>query len=204
MRVGRGTVTKRQLSVTLILLGFVVTAYGIIDLTPTPTEYRAEGVTFQQLLFKDDRQIISYDLPRQWTYRFEGGRIVLAPPQTPFAEAVIEAVPLAKPQPLDESTIKVLEQQIVGALPASSDSVAVLKREQNPVILDSNRSFELVLSYNALGTSFQRSVLFIDTSTTRLVFKLTSRRSDFDKLNSIFRASILTWQRLEPIANAKP
>ncbi|MFN2541878.1 MAG: hypothetical protein ABR514_06900 [Chthoniobacterales bacterium] len=186
----------------LLFLQFAAAADATVDLTPTPAEYIAEGIKFQQLLFKDNKQLISYDLPREWTYRYDGGRIVLTPPEAPFAEALIEALSMEKPEPFDDAIVKALEQRILTSLPPNSDGIAILKTERNPVILNRNLSFEIVVSYRTLGETFQRSVLFINTPGTRLIFKLSARKSDFDKVYSAFRASVLTWQWLGPASLA--
>ena len=186
-------------AVAALLFLNVTTARGIVDLTPTPSEYSAEGIKVQQLIFNDDKQRISYDLPRGWAYRFDGGRIVLMPPEASFSEAVIQAIPLPKPQRFDEATVKALEQQVVSTLPPNSDAVTVIKSEQNSLILNGNLSLEVVVSYNTLGSAFQRSVLFLNSPGTQLIFKVSARKKEFERVYSAFRSSILTWQWLDPL-----
>jgi hypothetical protein len=62
----------------------------------------------------------------------------------------------------------------------------------------SNLSFEIVVSYEPLDHTFQRSVLFVNAPGTRLIFELSARKNDFYKLYTAFRASVLTWQWLGP------
>jgi hypothetical protein len=186
--------------IAVALMSAGATAHAIVDLTPTPEEYKAQGLTYQQLIFKDDQQKVSYDLPHGWSYRFDSGRILLIPTDTAFAEASVEAAPLPKPQPFDRATMERLSQQVLTTLPPSSDAITIIKSEQNPVLLNSNPSYEIVVSYKTMGSVFQRSVLFINVPGTQLIFKLSARKSDFDRLYSLFRASVLTWQWVETAA----
>src|SRR6266568_4275447 len=107
-------------TVSLLLFVTALTARGGIDLTPSVNEYVAQGIKFQQLTFKEDKRRIEYEPPSGW--KFDGGpnQLHLVPPQKNFAEAVIAVTPLNKPQPLDENTIKLLEQQFVASLPTGS------------------------------------------------------------------------------------
>ena len=186
-----------QTLTALIVINATAAAYAIVDLTPTPGEYKAEGITYHQLIFKDDEQKISYDLPHGWSYRFDAGRILLSPADTPFAEASIEARALPKPQPFDQPTIDRLSQQVLTTLPPNSEAITITKSEQNPVLLNGNLSYEIVASYKTMGSVFQRTVLFINVPGTQLIFKLSARKSDFERLYGIFRASVLTWQPVE-------
>jgi hypothetical protein len=186
-----------QTLTALIVINATATAYAVVDLTPTPGQYAAEGIIYQQLIFTDDQKKVSYDLPRGWSYRFDAGRILLMPKDTAFAEALIEAVPLPKPQPFDQPTIDKLRQQVLTAVPPNSDAISITKSEQNPVILNGNLSYEIVVSYKTMGSIFQRSVLFINIPGTQLIFKLSARKTDFDRLSAVFRASVLTWQWVE-------
>jgi len=187
----------RHTVTALILSNAAATAYGLVDLTPSPGEYKAAGITYQQLVFKDGQQNVSYDLPHGWSYRFDGGRILLTPTDVAFAEASIEAVPLPKPQPFDRATTEKLSQQVLTTLPPNSEAITITKSEQNPVLLNSNLSYEISVSYKTMGSVFQRSVLFVNAPGTQLIFKLSARKSDFDRLYSVFRSSVLTWQWVE-------
>ena len=78
-----------------------------------------------------------------------------------------------------------------------SEAITITKSEQNPVLLNSNLSYEIAVSYKTMGSVFQRSVLFVNAPGTQLIFKLSARKSDFDRLYSVFRSSVLTWQWVE-------
>jgi hypothetical protein len=140
-------------------------------------------------------------LPPRWQFRSGPGRLELIPP-IQFASGSIEALPLNAPQPpWDEEALKALVQQVVKDAPASSQNVEVAAEQQNTVVLDGRiPSFEVVLSYRALGQSFKRSTLFINLPDTQLVCRFTAPESEFDALSESFRRTINSWEWSE----AKP
>jgi hypothetical protein len=186
----------------LFLLAFVTRARADINFTPSLKEYVSEGINYQSLTFKDDKRTISIELPLHWTYRGDAGRLQLMPNGKNFAEGLIQAVRLAGPQPINEAVEKALEAQVIAALPAGSQSVAVVKREENAVILDHNLGYEIIVSYQTLGQAFLRSVIFVNCPDKRLIFRFTAPKADFDSLNKAFRHSIYSWEWAEAQPNA--
>jgi hypothetical protein len=177
------------------------TAQAHLDLTPTPTEYVAEGITFQRLIFKQtDKTSVSYEPPRGWTCRGGGDLLQLIPGEATRAQASIQALPLAAPQPLDEKSIAFLREEFLKNLPLGSQLIKLLNEEQNPVVLDNKLSYAVTASYQILGETFVRSALFINLTDTQLRFTINARQSDFEKLQQNFRRSIFSWQRLDPAA----
>ncbi|MDQ6809088.1 MAG: hypothetical protein M3Z64_06640, partial [Verrucomicrobiota bacterium] len=102
------------------------------------------------------------------------------------------------PAAFDEATVKALEERVIRAAPAAGAPVEVVSRETNPVILGQNQSYGFVIGYSALGKVFRRSVVFVNTPDTQLVFHLSAPKAEFDGLNQSFRRSIGTWQRVDP------
>jgi hypothetical protein len=177
------------------------TAQAHLDLTPTPTEYVAEGITFQRLIFKQtDKTCVSYEPPRGWTCRGGGDLLQLIPGEATRAQASIQALPLAAPQPLDDKSIAILREEFLKSLPLGSQLIKLLNEEQNPVVLDNKLSYAVTASYQILGETFVRSALFINLTDTQLRFTINARQSDFEKLQQNFRRSIFSWQRLDPAA----
>jgi hypothetical protein len=186
---------------SIIAIGFlaiVATAKAGIDLTPAPTEYISEGIKYQKLTFREDQQRVEYDPPPGWSFRGSADRLQLAPTKKRFAEALIEAVPLAGPQPLDEKVGKALEQQFISSLPFGSQFVMVVSEEHNPVLLDGSPTFEVTVAYQLIGEKFLKSALFVILPDTQLIFRLVARKDDFEALHSDFKRSILSWHRVEP------
>jgi hypothetical protein len=188
----------RRSTVILVLATTAFTARGGIDFTPTATEFVGEGIKYQKLIFHDDKQLVEYYPPSGWTFLGNAERIQLRPPQKTFAEAVIEATPLAAPQPLDEKVTKALTQQFLSTLPAGSQLVSVVSEEQNPVPLNGRPTFEVTVSYQLIGEKFLRSALYANLSDTRLIFRLAAKKADFESLHSEFRRSVLSWHWVEP------
>ena len=184
-----------------ILLLFAVslaTSRAAIDLAPTPHEYTCEGFTFTELLFKDGKRQINYLLPNQWSYRAAGNGVLLTPPKSVNADAVILATPLAKPEVLDEKAMAAARERFLSSLPSGSQMIKVVQEEQNPVLLDNKPSYEVIVSYQIMGETFLRSQLFTNNGDTQVSFRFTARKVDFEKLHQVFRGSILSWQWTEP------
>lgn len=182
----------------LLLATALTTARAAIDLTPTPHESTCEGYTFKELLFKDGKREIVYQLPNKWSYRAGGDGVHLTPPEAVRADAIIQASTLAAPQPFDEKSVEAAKKQFLGGLPPGSQMITVVTEEQNPVPFNGNRTYEFKVSYQIVGETFVRSALFTNVADTQLCFRLTARKADFEALHRTFRASILSWRWIEP------
>ena len=193
----------RRSTIAVILITTALTARSGIDLTPTANEYVGEGIKYQKLTFRQDSQAIEYNPPPGWSFHGGPNQLQLTPPKKNFAEAFIEAVPLSAPQPLDEKVSKALEQELITKLPPDSQLVTVVSEEQNPVLLDGNRSFEVTVSYQVMGEKFLRSAIFVNLPDTQLIFRLTARKDDFERLHREFRTSMLSWHRVESVATVE-
>jgi hypothetical protein len=188
----------RTSTISILILTAIITAKAGIDLTPLATEYIAEGIKYQQLTFRQDKQAIEYELPWGWSFHGSANQFYLNPPKRNFAEAVIESVPLAAPRPLDEKVSKALEQQFIDSLPVGSQFVTVVSEGQNTILLDRHPSFEVTVSYQLIGEKFLRSAIFVNLPDTQLMFRFTARKDDFAALYQTFRSSILSWHWVEP------
>lgn len=184
-------------TIIVAFLTIVFTAKSGIDLTPSASEFIGEGIKYQKLSFLQDKQRIEYDPPPGWTFSGSAERVQLTPPKKTFAEAVIEALPLAAPQPLDEKITKALERQFIASLPPGSQFVTVASEEQNPVPVDGNPSFEVTASYQLMGEKFLKSAIFANLHDVQLIFRLTARKDDFELLHRDFKRSIFSWHWIE-------
>ena len=183
----------RTSTISVLVLTTALTARSAIDLTPVATEYVAEGIKYQQLRFRHDKQRIEYEPPRGWTFHGGANQLSLNPPKKNFAEAVIQSGPLAAPQPLGKKAIKAFEQQLIASLPVGSQFVTVMSEEQNTILLDRHPSFEVTVSYQLMGEKFLRSGLFVNLADTQLIFTSTARKDDFEPLHHEFKTSISSW-----------
>lgn len=168
-------------------------AGNTIGFSADVTEFTSEGIVYRRLTFKDDQRTVSYHPPSGWAASLNGNTLRLEPAGKNFAEAQIESVALDQPQSFDEATVSSLSDNVLAALPPGSQQVTVIKEEQNPAF-NNNPAFEFIVSYKVLGETFQRSVLFVNTPATQLVFKFTARKSDFEPLYRAFRSSVFTWE----------
>jgi hypothetical protein len=182
----------------LLLATALTTAGAAIELPPTPHESTCEGVTFKELLFKDGKRQVSYQLPREWAYRPKEGGVQLMPPKAPFAEASIRVVPLPAQRRFDEKSIEEAREGFLSSLPSGAQLVTLVKEERNPVLLENQPSYEVTATYHLMGEIFLRSALFTNLSDMQVSFSLTARKSEFETLHGVFRRSILSWQWVEP------
>ena len=187
----------------LLLTGLTIpSAQAAIDLAPLVEEYSHAGFNYRKVTFKEDKGIVTYTPPQGWTIRGGGNAVQLTPPDKAFVDGVIVATPLRDPQAFDEATVAALEQQVVATAPPGSQGLQVVRRQENPVALGSNPSFEIAISYTVLGRSFERNVIFVNTADTQLVFRFSAPKEDFAALEQRFRQSIGTWEYVETKAAA--
>jgi hypothetical protein len=187
----------RRSTVILVLATTAFIARGGIDFTPTATEFVGEGIKYQKLTFRKDKQLVEYYPPPGWSFAGSAERIQLRPPKKNFAEAVIEAAQLSTPQLVDEKIAKALTQQFLSTMPAGSQFVTVVSEEQNPVPLDGKPTFEVTVSYQLMGEKFLRSALYANLTDTQLIFRLSARKDDFQALHFEFKRSISSWHPIE-------
>jgi len=178
-------------------LTVLLSAKSEIDLTPSVKEYIGEGIKYQRLIFRQDKERIEYNPPPGWTFSGSSDRVQLMPPKKSFAEAVIQAAPLPAPMPLDEKTTKALEQQFIAGLPEGGQFVTVVSEEQNAVPIDGNPSFEVTVSYQLMGEKFLKSAIFVHAHNVQVIFRLTARKDDFEALHREFKRSTSSWHWLE-------
>lgn len=193
---------KRNLLGLLLLILAPIYSAVALDLTPSVSEYTAEGITFRELIFKDGKRQVSYEPPRLWSCRGAGNRLQLTPPNVDRADAVVETVEAKAPQKLDEKAIDALREQFLRSLPPGSQAVTMVSEEHNPVSLENSASYAFTASYSAIGESFVRSVIFVQLPESQLTFRLTTRKADYQKVQGQFRSSIFSWHWVDPAKNA--
>jgi hypothetical protein len=181
--------------VTALPLGMRSAApQNTIEFSADLREFGSEGLDYRCLIFRDDEHMISYQPPAGWICSLVGKHLYLKPHDQNFAAAEIKAVPRPALQPFDEAVTVALVQQVLANVPAGSLDRFVVKQESDPISINNYRSFEVVVSYEALGKTFERSVLFLNTPANQIIFKFTARKDIFDDLYQAFHNSILTWE----------
>lgn len=183
-----------KISAALLFLGVTIhLAVAEIDFTPEVKEYSAQGFIHRELTFRHDKGVVTFDAPQKWLVRGDKAQLQLSPPDKNFVEASIQSMPVPVPPSFDEASLRALEERVLREVPNGSQSVQMLRRLENPVAIGSYPSFEFVLSYQALGYTFHRSVLFVNYPDRQLVFRFTAPKVDFDTFQGQFRVSISSW-----------
>lgn len=194
-------ITLRLTIALFSLLFFLPGTKAEINFTPTVKQYFSEGAEYSSVSFTDDKRTISMEVPRKWSCRGDASRVQFMPPDQTFAEGVVQATPPMRTAAFDEAGVKALEEQVLKSLPSGSQGT-VVNRQENPVILNQNLSYEIVVSYQTLGQWFKRSVIFVNCPDVQLVFRFTAPKAAFENLNNAFRRSIYSWQWTETAATA--
>lgn len=183
---------------TSVLLGLITcSARAGIDFTPSVHEYTSQGIAYRQVRLKTDTGVVTFVPPLGWEVRGTKDRLQMEPAGKNFSELTASARSLAQPLPFDGATVERLKQEVLTSTPASSAAAQIISCEQN-TMMGGNPSVEIVVSYAALGRTFQRSVLYVRTATTEMVFRFTAPKTEFAALNQAFRQSISSWQWVEP------
>lgn len=183
----------KGMAVCLFVVGALIDNASALDLTPFPRHFSSDGFTYTELVLKSATGDMSFSLPPKWSYRGGASELRLTPPDKPFAEAVIEAAPL--PQPFTESpSQQAAVQRAIAGLPPGCQSVELVATLNNSLLLTNSGSYEVIVSYKTLGETFERSVIFVNTSDTAFMFRFTARKADFESLNRVFRRTLGTWR----------
>lgn len=180
------------------LLFLVLETRADIDFTPTVNRYFAHGGEYSSVSFKDDKRTITMNVPRKWNCRGDASRLQFTPPDQSFAEGIVQAAPPMRAPAFDEATVKALEAHVIATLPPESQGATVISRMENSVILNQNLSYEFVVSYQTLGQTFHRSVIFVNGPEAQLIFRFTAPQKSFANLNSTFNRSVCSWSITEP------
>jgi hypothetical protein len=188
----------RRSTIAGVILATVVTARAGVDLTPSVNDYVSEGMKYQKLIFRDDKRSVEYNPPASWSYVGSAARLRLTPPKKNFAEATIEAISLEKPRALDQTAVKAAEERLIAELPPGSQFAKVEQDIENSVPVNGGPSFEIVISYQAMGEKLFKSIVLANVRNTQLVFRLTARKDDFETLHRDFKSSIFSWHWVEP------
>ena len=179
------------------LLGCLLinSVHAQLDLTPKPSQYELDGVTFKQLAFSDGSKTVTYTPPRGWDYSGNAAQLTLQPGGKDQAEAKISKVTLSQPASLDEETVKKLVQEVMGSV-SNGTNIQLVSQQKNPLMIERKETFLVVLSYNLYGGAYNRSILFLNRGKEQIRFQLTSRQADFKELQKAFLGSQYSWQNL--------
>ncbi len=180
----------------MVLALAITSARAELQLAPSVSEYELDGVKFKQLSFHDAGKNVTYQPPKGWDYSGSANQLTLRPSGKAQAVATISKIGLNEPGSFDEETLKKLVAEAMSSPPKDSSGVKVISQAKNPLLIDGKETFEVVLSYNLLGQTFDRSVLFMNRGQDQLRFQLVAREADFKDLQKTFQSSLYSWQNL--------
>jgi hypothetical protein len=169
-------------------------AGAAIDFTPITGERVLEGVVFKQLIFHESGRAITYEQPRGWTYSGDSNRIRFTPPDIRQAQADMAQSPLLEPQTFNDATAKLLQNQVLASIPPGSQNVTVISEEQNPVSINRQQTYAVIIGYSLSGQEYRLSVIFLNLPNTQVQFRVIARKQDFEEVNRLFRASLFSLQ----------
>jgi hypothetical protein len=167
-----------------------------IDFKPLVREYTAGGFVHRELTFKSEKATVTFAPPAKWSIRGESSRFRMSPPNKDLVEVSIQNLVGPMPPSFDEAGLAALEQLALREAPPGSQSVQVASRGANTIVIGPNPSFEFAITYQTLGQTFQKSVIFVGGPVPLLV-QFAAPKADYGKLDGEFRQSICSWQWLD-------
>ena len=182
-------------SVLALLCAGVASVHAAIEFKPHVTEATTPmGFKAHYFTFSEKGRAITYEAPRGWTHSGGGASIKFTPPGLTQAVAEIDQVPLSAPQNFDDETKKALREKTVASVPPDSQNVTAVSEELDPVVLNNNHTYEVVISYQAFGQEFMMSAIYMNMPDTQVRFRTVARKADFEAVRALFRRSLFTWQ----------
>lgn len=169
------------------------TGHATLDLTATVEDFEGAGIMYKRLVFRDELRRIEMELPAGWSFQSSPTCLSLKSLQVPFAGAVIRTESALPFSALTETVMKELEEQTLRTAPPASQGVKVVATKPNPGGPGGGESFEVVISYQAMGYTFLRSTTFVSLPDSRLVLELTAPQPDFQNLGIAFRRAVQSW-----------
>jgi hypothetical protein len=176
-----------------LLLG-VASAAAAVDFTPHVTEETSEGFTYRHVTVKVGDGTATFIAPLNWTIRGSKDAVEMAS-KADFTDATVQALPLTSAT-FEEPVVTRLLKTALASAPPTSQDVKLVSQRENPVVFGPRLSYEVVISYTTLGDTFYRSFVFVNLEDTQLVFRVSARKANFEKVNDAFRRSITSWQFL--------
>ncbi len=186
----------RPLIHTVIAVLLAASARAELQLTPSVVEYELDGVRLKQLAFPDGGKQVTYQAPHGWDYSGSASQLTLHPPKKSQAEAIVCKVSLAQPGSFDDATMKKLADEMIASVPKGSTNVQIVSQEKNPLRIQRKDTFLITLTYDLYGTSFSRSILFLNRDQEQIRFQLVCRQADFKELEKAFMGSQYSWHNL--------
>jgi hypothetical protein len=184
----------------LLLTILFTTSVGFaeIDLTPHPSVRELEGCKFPEIKFHGRDGEITYEPPSGWTTSPRGkNQLFFYIADKAQAYAKIEETSDYPQGEFDEAVVQQLKEELLSALPADSESIAIVGQTALPLMINRRKTYELAVNFALHGQRFTSSVIFLNLASTQLRFTVSSPVSDYKELHDRFVESLYTWQWLD-------
>lgn len=191
----------RNFSFCLLAALAFCSAQAGIDFTPAMQEYTSQGINYVKVTLKTDAGYAMFVPPRGWAVRGATDSLQMQPRDRNFVEVTATAKPVTNPLVFNEATVEALKTAALASAPPSNPPAEIVSCEQN-VVTGPNPSLEIVMSYDALGRHFERSLIYVAAPNAELLFRFTAPKSDFVGLSQAFRQSLNSWQWIEQKAES--
>jgi hypothetical protein len=165
-------------------------ARGEVDLTPVESTYELDGVTMSNVLFRDGRQEIRYDPPKDWQLDGSGSRLNLAPKSVANADGHVEVKPLVTALPFDEVNLKKYVENAKLTLPREARSIEALGTKLNPLKICGHDTLAVELQYEMFGVSYRAHLLYMNQERQQWLFRFAAPANVFERAFEPFRASL--------------
>jgi hypothetical protein len=169
-------------------------AGAAIDFTPTTGERVLEGIVFKQLIFHENGRRITYEQPRGWKYSGEAARIRFTPSEFGQAQAEITQSPLTDPASFNDAAITRLRTGVLASIPPGSQNAVIVVEEQNPISINGQQTYAVTVGYKLSGQDYRLGTIFVNLQDTQLQFRVIAKKDDFEKVNRLFRGSLISLQ----------
>ena len=179
--------------------GCAVPAFGL-DFQLHTVSLSEDGFVHRHSCFKyDERSNVLIDLPPGWNTTADAGSITSSPPNAINTFILLQRSPLTPGTPFRDSTLDTYRQRALASVPPGSSNIRVVKETPNPLPIFGWQDFEFEMSYDLAGTTFHRSVLFINLDTRQQILTaVVAEASAFDKIHAAAMDVLRSWHPTLP------
>jgi hypothetical protein len=173
------------------------TARADLDLTPTQKVHTLERMPIAQVVFHDGAKEITYQMPRGWSITGSPNSATLSIPNYPEAKAYIQSAARLRIAAFDDKAAQLFQVNLgLLQLPKGAKDVKIVEVDQNPLVVDSHPTLEVMATYSFFGQACEKSILLVNRNGAEVSFALDALAADFKMLHSAFRSSVFSLENL--------
>lgn len=183
----------------LLLTGPVGRAFGH-DFRLYAGKVEEDGFTRDIAYFQNqDRTRVQINLPGGWTVAADAAALTLTSPTASGSLIRLENSRFAPDLPFKDKGLEAYRRQALSTLPEGATDTKMVEEHDNPLPIFHWKTYEFVLAYDFYGSSYQRSVLFLDMDAKeQLVVTALAAKPDHARVRSIALDLLRSWQTLPP------